>query len=60
VSLCNLGDIAVLLGEADEARRLFERCITISKSLEFTAGVEQAEEGLKSLTRQKKPKSKSR
>lgn len=59
VSLCNLGDIAALLGEADEARRMFERCITMSKSLDFTAGVKQAEEGLRSLARQKKPKSKS-
>ncbi|OIW28920.1 hypothetical protein CONLIGDRAFT_704117 [Coniochaeta ligniaria NRRL 30616] len=60
VSLCNLGDIAALLGDADEARRMFERCITMSRSLEFTAGVKQAEEGLRSLRKQKKPESKSR
>lgn len=60
VSLCNLGDIAALLGEPDEARRMFERCITMSKSLEFAAGVKQAEEGLRSLKRQNKPQSKSK
>jgi hypothetical protein len=54
-----LGDIAALLGDADEARRMFERCIAMSKSLEFTAGVKQAEQGLKSLTRQAKERLKS-
>lgn len=60
VSLCNLGDIAAMLGETDEARRMFERCITMSKNLNFAAGVKQAEQGLKSLKRQNKSQSESR
>jgi hypothetical protein len=51
VSLCNLGDIAALLGDNGESRRMFERCIDLSKRIEFAAGVKQAEEGLKSIAR---------
>ncbi|KAB5577602.1 tpr domain-containing protein [Coniochaeta sp. 2T2.1] len=58
-SLCNLGDIAALLGEPDEARRMFERCIAMSKDLGFAAGVKQAEAGLRNLTNPK-PKTKSK
>ena len=61
VSLCNLGDIAALLGEVDEARRMFERSVTMSKDLEFKEGVKHAEEGLRRLSKSKaKPKSRSR
>lgn len=63
VSLCNLGDIAALLGDFDEARRMFERCITMSNELGFSAGVKQAQEGLRSLSKPKpgaKSKSKSK
>lgn len=49
VSLCNLGDISALLGDSDEARRWYERCIEMSKSLGFDAGVKQAQKGLKNL-----------
>lgn len=49
VSLCNLGDISALLGKRDEARRWFEKCIEMSQSLDFDAGVQQAQEGLKKL-----------
>jgi tetratricopeptide repeat protein len=60
VSLCNLGDIASLLGDPEEARRMFERCITMSKALGFTAGVKQAEAGLTNLETPKPRKSKTK
>jgi hypothetical protein len=59
VSLCNLGDIASLMGDADEARRMYERCIAMSRSLDFSAGVKQAEAGLKSLAKPKRKRSSS-
>ena len=60
-SLCNLGDIAALLGEPEEARRMFMRCIELSKDLDFAAGVKQAEAGLRNLTKPKpKPESKTK
>jgi len=49
VSLCNLGDIASMSGDAAEARRMFEQCIAMSKKLGFTPGIGQAEEGLRNL-----------
>ena len=49
VSLCNLGDIAKLAGNIPEARRMFEKAITLSKSLGYETGVTQAEAGLQSL-----------
>lgn len=49
VSLCNLGDIASMSGDASEARRRFEQCIAMSKKLGFSPGVAQAEEGLRQL-----------
>lgn len=49
VSLCNLGDIAALSGDNDEARRRFKQCIAMSKKLGYAPGVAQAEAGLKQL-----------
>jgi hypothetical protein len=57
VSLCNLGDIAALMGNADEARRMFVQCIEMSKRLKFDEGVKQAEVGLRRLA---KPQSKQK
>ncbi|SPN97291.1 uncharacterized protein DNG_00805 [Cephalotrichum gorgonifer] len=46
VSLCNLGDISLMLGKKLEARRHFENCIAMSKEMGFTDGVKQAQAGL--------------
>ncbi|EFX04566.1 tpr domain containing protein [Grosmannia clavigera kw1407] len=50
VSLCNLGDIAAMLGDAGEARRRFRQGRAMSEKLQFAAGVEQAEAGLRRLS----------
>lgn len=52
VSLCNLGDVASLLGDFAEARRRFEQAVEMSKSIDFPAGVDQAEAGLRQLPKQ--------
>ncbi len=49
VALCNLGDIASLLGDTDEARRRFEQSREMSKKIDFAAGVSQASAGLLKL-----------
>lgn len=51
VSLCTLGDIASLTGNSSEARRMFEQAIALSKTLDFTPGVTQAQEGLQRLSK---------
>ncbi|KAJ9156350.1 TPR domain-containing protein [Pleurostoma richardsiae] len=49
VALINLGDIAVLTGSADEARRRYEKGLNLSKKLGFPEGLKQAEAGLRQL-----------
>ncbi len=49
VSLCNLGDIAFLLGDHAEARRWFEQGRDMSKKMDFEPGLTQAETGLRRL-----------
>ncbi|KAK3945925.1 hypothetical protein QBC46DRAFT_370342 [Diplogelasinospora grovesii] len=51
VALCNLGDIAKMLGNTDEARRMFEQAIAKSKEVGFEPGVTQAEAGLRALSK---------
>ncbi|KAL8357393.1 hypothetical protein RB598_002292 [Gaeumannomyces tritici] len=51
VSLCNLGDIAKMLGDAAGARRRFDECIALSERIGFDDGVRQAKAGLRALDR---------
>ncbi|CAK7564316.1 MAG: hypothetical protein SEPTF4163_002205 [Sporothrix epigloea] len=51
VALCNLGDIAALLGNVREASQRFQEALAMSKAMEFDAGVQQAETGLARLRR---------
>lgn len=51
VSLCNLGDIAKMLGDAAGARRRFDQCIALSERIGFDDGVRQAKAGLRALDR---------
>ncbi|KAL1899796.1 hypothetical protein Sste5346_002662 [Sporothrix stenoceras] len=49
VALCNLGDIAALLGDAREAVKRFKEAKAMSQTLEYAPGVQQAEAGLARL-----------
>ncbi|KAI8962836.1 TPR domain-containing protein [Daldinia sp. FL1419] len=51
VALCNLGDIAVMTGDTEEARRRFKESLSLSKKIAFDSGVVQAEEGLQRLSK---------
>lgn len=46
VSLCNMGDISLMLGKIPEARRHFERCIKMAKDMELPEALKQARAGL--------------
>ncbi|CAK7225983.1 hypothetical protein SBRCBS47491_006073 [Sporothrix bragantina] len=49
VALCNLGDIAALLGNVREASQRFQEARAMSRAMDFDAGVRQAEAGLARL-----------
>ncbi|KAI1389785.1 TPR domain-containing protein [Hypoxylon trugodes] len=49
VALCNLGDIATMAGDLEEARRRFEEGLTLSRRISFEEGAMQAQEGLTRL-----------
>ncbi|KAI1808120.1 TPR domain-containing protein [Daldinia bambusicola] len=50
VALCNLGDIAAMAGDTEEARRRFKESLSLSKRIAFDAGVAQAQDGLQRLS----------
>ncbi|KAI1473710.1 TPR domain-containing protein [Daldinia eschscholtzii] len=50
VALCNLGDIAAMAGDTEEARRKFKESLSLSKRIAFDPGVAQAEDGLRRLS----------
>lgn len=50
VSLCNLGDIALLMGDTAEAQRRFRQARDMGTKIAFPAGVEQAEAGLRRIS----------
>ncbi|KAI1348890.1 TPR domain-containing protein [Xylaria sp. FL0043] len=47
VAMCNLGDIAVMAGDFQEAQRRFRESLELSQKLSFEPGIVQAQEGLK-------------
>lgn len=49
VALVNLGDIAALAGDPDQARRKYQQAIEISQEKDFTDGAAQAQAGLQRL-----------
>ncbi|KAI0601237.1 hypothetical protein F4775DRAFT_589452 [Biscogniauxia sp. FL1348] len=57
VALCNLGDLAAMAGDNEEAKRRFRESLELSKRINFLPGTQQAQEGLKrvSETSSKKP-----
>ncbi|KAJ8133224.1 hypothetical protein O1611_g399 [Lasiodiplodia mahajangana] len=47
VAMCNLGDIAAMAGDIEEAKRRFRECLELSQKIDFEPGVAQAKDGLK-------------
>lgn len=52
VSLCNLGDIYLMMGKLPEARKYFERGAKMGKELELQDAVGQAQAGLERVREQ--------
>ncbi|KAH9900141.1 TPR domain-containing protein [Xylariomycetidae sp. FL2044] len=50
VALCNLGDIAAMTGDIEEAKRRFNECLALSKKMSFEPGIIQAQDGLKRVS----------
>ncbi|KAI1112135.1 TPR domain-containing protein [Nemania sp. NC0429] len=50
VAMCNLGDIAIMAGDTEEARRRFLESLELSQRLAFEPGIKQAKEGLQRAT----------
>ncbi|ORY59456.1 TPR domain-containing protein [Pseudomassariella vexata] len=46
VALCNLGDIAAMSGDMEEAKKRFKASLVLSKKINFKAGIHQAQDGL--------------
>ncbi|KAI0102781.1 TPR domain-containing protein [Nemania sp. FL0031] len=47
VAMCNLGDIAAMVGDVEEAKRRFQESLELSQKLGFEPGIAQAKDGLK-------------
>ncbi|KAI1748046.1 TPR domain-containing protein [Xylaria castorea] len=50
VAMCNLGDIASMAGDVEEAKRRFRESLELSQKLAFEPGIKQAEDGLKRVS----------
>ncbi|KAI1364917.1 TPR domain-containing protein [Xylaria arbuscula] len=50
VAMCNLGDIAAMAGDNEEAKRRFRESLELSQKLSFEPGIIQAEDGLKRVS----------
>ena len=50
VALCNLADIAAMMGENEEAKRRFREGLEFGRKVGFEPAVAQAEEGLKRVS----------
>ncbi|KAI1293959.1 TPR domain-containing protein [Xylaria venustula] len=50
VAMCNLGDIAAMTGDVQEAKRRFRESLELSQKLSFEPGVVQAKDGLKRVS----------
>ncbi|KAI1850567.1 hypothetical protein JX266_003849 [Neoarthrinium moseri] len=46
VALCNLGEIAAMSGDMEEAKSKFKQSLSLSRRIGFAPGVTQAEDGL--------------
>ncbi|KAI0206121.1 TPR domain-containing protein [Astrocystis sublimbata] len=50
VAMCNLGDIASMVGNMEEAKQRFRESLKLSQKLAFEPGVVQAQDGLKRVS----------
>ncbi|KAI8950649.1 TPR domain-containing protein [Xylaria longipes] len=50
VAMCNLGDIASMAGDVEEAKRRFRESLELSQKLAFEPGIAQAKDGLKRVS----------
>lgn len=55
VALCNLGEIAAMTGDMEEAKKRFKESLALSKRIAFPEGVNQAQDGLAAASLQAKP-----
>lgn len=51
VALCNLADIAEMMGDVEEAKRRFKEGLEFGKQVGFEPAVTQAQEGLKRVSK---------
>ncbi|KAI1121138.1 TPR domain-containing protein [Nemania abortiva] len=56
VAMCNLGDIAAMAGDMEEAKRRFHESLELSQKLGFEPGIAQAKDGLKRAAGSAPPK----
>ena len=56
VALCNLGEIAAMTGDMEEAKKRFKESLALSKRIAFPEGVNQAQDGLAATSVQPTPK----
>jgi hypothetical protein len=47
VAMCNLGNIAAMAGDVQEAKRRFRESLELSQKIGFQPGIAQAKDGLK-------------
>jgi hypothetical protein len=57
VALCNLGEIAAMSGDMEEAKSRFKQSLGLSRRIGFEPGISQAQEGLDAVSIGTKPKS---
>ncbi|KAI0479735.1 TPR domain-containing protein [Xylaria cf. heliscus] len=50
VAMCNLGDIASMTGDVEEAKRRFHESLELSEKLAFESGIAQAKDGLERVS----------
>jgi hypothetical protein len=50
VAICNLGDIAAIAGDVEEAKRRFRESLELSQKISFKPGIAQAKDGLKRVS----------
>ncbi|KAK7969469.1 hypothetical protein PG996_002090 [Apiospora saccharicola] len=54
VALCNLGEIAAMTGDMEEAKKRFKESLNLSKRISFPEGISQAQDGLAAASIQTK------
>ena len=50
VALCNLGEIAAMMGDKDESKKRFKESLALSRRIGFEEGISQSQDGLKAVS----------